>query len=522
MKLFIRTILFFILLSGFTFSLMANDTEDDPLNQTVYIRGGKHTVYSLLNSVSESSGYMFIYDSKLINNDSKIKIPAGRRTIREALNEILNDSSLDYIVEGNHLLICGHSDSRQSLFPSDGINPSDSRKYNTVRGVILDKKSSKPIEFSNIYIKNHSVATISNLNGEFALKIPDSLSSGQINISYLGYKTKQIPISLLIGRYIPIYLEEEIYTLEESVIKYIDPIEQVKKILDNKNTNYSETPAILTTFYREGVEYNKKLSSLTEAICQVYKSSSMKSAVKDQVKLLKKSIIKNKNGQDTLSAKILAEIDACLSLDIVKQVPPYLTVLKRDNPYKYTYGGSVFNDSVKINIVNFEPTEIDLEHIFKGSLFIEDQSGALIKAIVELQSDFIDSATGLYVAKQGKKIKITPSKICYTISYRKWQGKYYINHVRGDLTFKVRKQRQILGNYLLHTWFEMVTCKIETEGVERFSNPELISTRSIFSEDPIKNENQNYWGEFNTIPWEGSLIQNINAISTEVEQLIVE
>jgi len=58
----------------------------------------------------------------------------------------------------------------------------------------------------------------------------------------------------------------------------------------------------------------------------------------------------------------------------------------------------------------------------------------------------------------------------------------YINHIRGDLHFKIKKRRQLFNTNILHTWFEMVTCKIDTANVNRFSRIESLPTRTVFSD----------------------------------------
>ena len=40
----------------------------------------KGTVYSLLGNISQQSGYLFIYDSKVVDNDVTVKIRKGERT----------------------------------------------------------------------------------------------------------------------------------------------------------------------------------------------------------------------------------------------------------------------------------------------------------------------------------------------------------------------------------------------------------------------------------------------------------
>ena len=41
----------------------------DVLERIIRLPGTKGTVYSLLSKVSEQSGYLFVYDSKVVNND---------------------------------------------------------------------------------------------------------------------------------------------------------------------------------------------------------------------------------------------------------------------------------------------------------------------------------------------------------------------------------------------------------------------------------------------------------------------
>ena len=57
----------------------------DVLERIVRLPKTKGTVYSLLGNVSQQSGYMFIYDSKVIDNDAVVKIKGGERSIRQAV-----------------------------------------------------------------------------------------------------------------------------------------------------------------------------------------------------------------------------------------------------------------------------------------------------------------------------------------------------------------------------------------------------------------------------------------------------
>ena len=61
----------------------------DVLERIIRLPGTKGTVYSLLSKVSEQSGYLFVYDSKVVNNDVEIKTKKKNTNIFGAL--ILSD-----------------------------------------------------------------------------------------------------------------------------------------------------------------------------------------------------------------------------------------------------------------------------------------------------------------------------------------------------------------------------------------------------------------------------------------------
>ena len=94
---------------------------------------------------------------------------------------------------------------------------------------------------------------------------------------------------------------------------------------------------------------------------------------------------------------------------------------------------------------------------------------------------------------------------------------YYINHVRGDLYFKIKKRKQLFSSFPLHTWFEMVTCKIETDNVSRFDHNERLSVHTIFAETPFVYD-KSFWEDFNVIPPEKELSEAIEKISSKIEE----
>lgn len=504
-----------MLLLGMLIIMPARSSADDKdvLERVIHIAGGKGTVYFMLGAVSEQSGYLFIYDSKVVDNNRIVRLKSGSRTVCRAVHEIIGNDTAELRVLGKHILIY-LPESR----PVVSGKP-DTLSYFTLEGTLLDKQSGDPVVYGTIGVEGSSVGSITNSNGEFRLRLPDSLKQGRIHISHLGYAAQDLDISILAGRHTILPMEPRIMEMPEVIVRSVDPVRILKEMLNRRGENCSGNAAYLTTFYREGIKYKQKFRSLTEAVFKIYKAPQDNYFFADQVKLIRKSSIINKDEKDTLIARISSGIDACLRLDLIKQLPDYLTPGSNDNVYDYTSGRVTMIDNKLVNTVRFEQKKGIKSPFYRGELYIDDLNGALLQANIEIHPDFVDKASDMLVVRKARSYKITPQKVAYTISYKPYNGKYYINHIRGDLFFKVKKKHQWFGNSVLHTWFEMVTCRIDTGSVVRFSRSERIPTRNVFSEDGFKYD-EDFWGEFNVIPWEQQLRDIIDEISARVEKFI--
>lgn len=85
---------------------------DDVLARMIHLSKEKNTVYRLLDKVSEQTGFLFIYDSKLIDNEKTVRIPKGDYTIRQAIYLITRNRELSLRVIGDHILISGPQPAR--------------------------------------------------------------------------------------------------------------------------------------------------------------------------------------------------------------------------------------------------------------------------------------------------------------------------------------------------------------------------------------------------------------------------
>lgn len=70
----------------------------------------------------------------------------------------------------------------------------NAERYTTISGVVKDKLNKKKLEYVNVSIPGSSVGTVTNADGEFTLKIPESVHTKDIEASHVGYLNSRIPL----------------------------------------------------------------------------------------------------------------------------------------------------------------------------------------------------------------------------------------------------------------------------------------------------------------------------------------
>ncbi len=121
-----------------------------------------------------------------------------------------------------------------------------------IRGLVLDMDKKTPLPYANIYVLHKNTGAITNEKGHFSMNISGLETTDTLRFQYIGYKTKKITVGQLDTTSV-VYLKEEIINLSETVIfgSVPDLVSIVKKVLENKDSNYKRTTSRKQTFIRE-------------------------------------------------------------------------------------------------------------------------------------------------------------------------------------------------------------------------------------------------------------------------------
>jgi hypothetical protein len=503
-------ILFFVLLISLN---AAGQQEEDIFNTKVTLGKQRTTVYQALNQLSDSIGYFFAYDSRVVYSDRRIRTNITKQPLKDVLQSILNDSTLTFQVVDKHILIFRD----QELFTQQQNQTKDiTSDFISIKGRVFDSGTRQPIAYATVGIPKIALGNITNSDGVFLLRIPKIYSESSISISHIGYKTKHIPINIFQYDLIDIYLNTDYISIQEVIIRNIDPQSLIKEAIEKIPENYSDKPTYLKTFYREGVVKNNKYQNYSEAIFNIYKTSYKKEFDTDQIKLLKSRKTQNINHTDTLSIKLKAGINGSLNLDIAKNLPAFLQE-EYFELYNYTRKDIVTIGGRLAYEIAFNQKENIAEPLFNGVIYIDIETLAILGADFEINPLYISRVTDQFVYKRIRNYRIRPEAIKYSVRYSYFENKFHLSHIRADLDFKYRKRRTLFYNPF-HLFFEMVVSQIETNNVVKFDKREIETKNAIFFD--LKYEyDELFWKDFNIIEPEQIVFDALNLINSKIEEI---
>ena len=84
-----------------------------------------------------------------------------------------------------------------------------------VRGMLIDAEDKQPVIGASVFIEGTNKGDVTNIDGQFALKVPPDTS---LVISYIGYKTKKVHVSSLL------HSDNNVIVLEDSREPMLDGI----------------------------------------------------------------------------------------------------------------------------------------------------------------------------------------------------------------------------------------------------------------------------------------------------------
>ena len=515
-KAFAQALLPLLFTAAMLASTIAKAQEQDSgiLKQRFSFDTRRLSLYDALNAISQKTGYYFIYDSRIVQNDRRVKLEAKAETLENILNDLLKNPDLGYTIIAKHILI---SPKHSVIAPKPALAriASDSVRHLALQGTIFDINTRQPMPYVSVAVEGTAAGTITNGDGRFTLRIPQTLTSANLAITHIGYKPYRLPIALALSQSTDIYLQPSIISIQEVVIRRIDAEKFVERAVELRDRNNSTVPLYLGTFYREGVQKDGRFLSYAEAIFKVYKQPFSLATAADQVKEIKARKISNRDLSDTLVIKLKGGVATCLNLDIVKTLPDFMD---KDEMYKYRYAllDIVSYDNRNAYAIGFEQRDEVTDPLYSGTLYVDTDSLAVLGADFEINPKHISKAASFLISQRSKTHIVKPVQFAYAVAYRKIGGSYVISHAKCSIKIKARKRNRLLSSDFT-AFLEMATMSMEQKNVQRFERDEMLRPQAVFA-DVAYRYDPDFWGDFNIIVPEEQLGEALSRINAKIEQ----
>ena len=182
----------------FVSGAMANGYSQE---QVVSLNLHQCDVNTLCQEIWKQTGLRFIYNEEHVKNLTAFDVKADKKTVREVLDQVFDNTSLRYFFEQDVIYI---------LAKSGQVKKQETKQAS---GTVKDKKG-EPLPGVTVLIKGTHNGVVTDIDGNFMIKIPRDTVT--FVFSFVGMKTKEVVATP--NKAMMITLEEDTQTIEEVVI----------------------------------------------------------------------------------------------------------------------------------------------------------------------------------------------------------------------------------------------------------------------------------------------------------------
>lgn len=344
-----------------------------------------------------------------------------------------------------------------------------------IEGIIMDRRTRKPVSFASVWIEQYSQGTASNSNGEFKIPSKQTAADFTITISCIGYVTKKVTSKELNDLKGSILLEPENRFLNEVTVfaSRITTKEYVEDALKAIRKNYQQEPfnleyysKLISTDSANHQQY--QLESVIEGYYEGYSNESMKTFRLTQKRETGINFLKS-NGYEPWPPFELAAVD--LITDERKS-----GILNNVNLEKFEInlagfdkfeGDTVLILDYSLPMISNRVTGYSTLKRYYGRLYLNSKDNAIVKHQVEVDGNEVVFSMEITYRKSGTKY-----------------FPYYLKSTRTNL-FRVKgnKQKVITSN-------EIFVKKLILKYPEKFENDMRLWNPQNIS------YNENFWNTF--------------------------
>ena len=383
-----------------------------------------------------------------------------------------------------------------------------------VRGKVTDAVSGSPLVYCNVLVDGTNIATVTNNDGEFLLKLPSD--NYKLVFRFLGYMELRATvqeIQQLDGR---VRMNQVAYQLPQIDVLTQDGSDLVRAMLDRVDQNYPQQEMLMTAFYRESIRKSRTYVSLAEAVVDIQKQP-YSSYKYDASRLYKARKQTDYTRLDTLVFKLMGGPYNSLYLDVMKN-PQILFTEKIFENYRFQFTKVEYMDERMVYVVDFKHVPYVEEPLYSGKLYIDAENMALKTAVFSLDLSNRHEAVNFFIRKKPFNAEVTPIQADYRIDYIEKDGKWYYGYSRIELGMKINWRRKLFHTFYYATVEMAITDRENSNENKAIRFRDRLRSDVIISDAAEGFSDPDFWGPYNVIEPDKPIEAAIRKIKKEVEK----
>lgn len=151
-------------------------------------------VKDVFEAIEEQSEYIFFYQDQNIDLTKQVEIQVKDKKIDDILDQLFEGSSNVYKINDRQVII-GYDESKLKSIEKElkiDIEKSEQPQKKTISGNVSDEKG-LPLPGVSIIVKGTTVGTVTDLNGDYQLKVPEEATV--LLFSFIGMQTQETDIT---------------------------------------------------------------------------------------------------------------------------------------------------------------------------------------------------------------------------------------------------------------------------------------------------------------------------------------
>ena len=165
------------------------------------------SISEVLKEIEKNSEYTFFLNDNQVNVNRKTSVKANNASLEEVLEQALKNTGYQYEIVDRQIKIKSKSVSRASH--PKALFQSSPRKH---PGQVKDALG-EPIIGANVVVKGTTNGTITDIDGNFSLEVPDNAI---LVVSYIGYTDRTVEVGN--SSKVMVSLSEDTQKLDEVVV----------------------------------------------------------------------------------------------------------------------------------------------------------------------------------------------------------------------------------------------------------------------------------------------------------------